>query len=110
MISPGQPLYHLDQMIGTTLYEGARDDFDDCWAAAEAFVAHASEQLLVQLRSDIEEVFRTCPDQDERFRLFYLDYNFGNGDEFDAWLRAVDNRIQLALAGIHTEPLVDPDP
>ncbi len=108
MLDWGQPMYALEQMLMAHLDEGARDEFEDRWEGAEDFIVRVEGALLHQLKHDIAEAFATLSPS-ERFAYFELDNNFHGPDDFDEWLRVLARRMEQALAGIHSEPLSDPE-
>ena len=102
-------MFALDQFIGLTLGEGARDDFEDPWEATESHIVTYLEGLA-SLQSDLDHLFATVATSDARLRTFRTAREaFRTGEEFDVWLQAVRRRLQQAHAGIHLEPLVDPN-
>jgi hypothetical protein len=108
MLDSDEPMYALEQMLMAHLDEGARDQYEDRWEGAEAYITRTTEAKLLLLRSQIQESLSTL-EPEARFTYFRLDGNFRTADEFDAWLRTLDRRMEQALAGDHSEPLVDPE-
>ena len=96
----------MDQFIGIQLSQDWYDDYDDPYSAAEAWMLETRDERLATLFREIDEFFRGVPDSVARRDYFELNGAFPrNGEAFDKWLLAVRRRIELALAGVHTEPM-----
>lgn len=101
--------HELQQFIGLQIGEDWRDEYGDPWVAAEDWIQTTRDERLRSLRDNISLLFDDYPERLQRFHFMELYGAFPNEDAFDAWLLAVQTRIEQALAGIHTQPLVDPD-
>jgi hypothetical protein len=109
MIEFGEPFYLLDQMVGCQLGEDWMNEFNNPYEAAEALISDSHVEYLAALVEEIDSLF-ACPETTVRRNdRLSTQYSFrGHDEEFDAWLRAVRVRAIQAVAGLPTEPLVDP--
>ncbi|MGB8649291.1 MAG: hypothetical protein WCD35_01380, partial [Mycobacteriales bacterium] len=78
--------------------------------AAEDWITRLGEGDPEELVNAITLLFATTPDRQTRLAMFPTSRAFSQRDDsFDVWLRAVQRRATEALAGIHSDPLVDPE-
>jgi hypothetical protein len=109
MTLSGKDFYTVDQLVGAYLGEDWMHEFDGEYEAAETWVREASDSARTAFVREVDSLFALTAAPEERRTLFSTQYSFtrDNG-RFDVWLRAVRVRAAQALAGIHSEPLVDP--
>ncbi|MCW2601525.1 MAG: hypothetical protein JWM02_3354 [Frankiales bacterium] len=99
----------IDQLILCQLGEDWMHDFDGSYEAAEAWIMEIPDESRAALAREVDALFSCTVDAASRRKLFSTHYAFSDRDDsFDVWLRAVRRRATEALAGIHTDPLVDP--
>ena len=111
MNAPGSKTYfEIDQLIGYELGEDWRNEFDDVYDAAEHWVSALPDEGRVRLVAEIDFIFDLESDAAGRLGHFPTAPFVSTDDSFDVWLRAVQQRAREALAGIHSNPLVDPEP
>ena len=102
-------LYGLEDLCGTWLHEDWTMESASPYEAAEHFIVDVTPNDLELLVADIDALF-LLPSEAARYAAIPKEGLEGDTKGWvDAWLTAVRRRAMQALAGDHSEPLVDPD-
>jgi hypothetical protein len=102
--------FETDQLIGYQLGQDWMIEFDGVYEAAEDWIATRTDAGLIRLIAEIDFLFDLEPTAAARLHHFRGGAFSAKDDSFDVWLRAVQRRAREAIAGIHSNPLVDPEP
>lgn len=104
-----EDFYELDQLMSCQLGEDWTHDYDNEYEAAEAWIILCNDDDCTALIRDIDLLFALTDNRRSRLQVFSSgELPDEISDLYDAFLRAIRVRAVQALAGIHSEPMVEP--
>ncbi len=99
--------YELDQFLGS-FHEDWTHEFDDPYALASWHIEGMRPSRLVELHLQLKEWALTDPQLDSLTPECQIGARLDDQAAFVSWLDAVQRRVEQALAGDHSQPLVAP--
>jgi hypothetical protein len=103
------PYHTIDQLLGCYMGEDWLHFYNNEYEAAEDWFQESHESQHASLVREVDQLFLLTTSTEERLALLDSCYAFATKDDrLDVWLRAVRVRTAQALAGLPSEPLVDP--
>ncbi len=109
MYEEDHPLFQLDQLLGGVLHEDWQSDYDDPWEAAEVYVMGTSRPYLDHLLVGVQYLLQEFPGAGARYDVLANVRDVFVRDEFDGWLHDLQRRVEQALLGDNSKPMVVPD-